>query len=325
MAYREDEEARQPEPGPHQLHSRHRQLHTQEDLHVRVGSRGRADRNRRPAQTVHPRSRQAQLQADRKPWPPPQGTPARRPRPPPPVAADRGVAGLAVLGARRGRLRRQRRHLGEQRKGSTGASGTAAASVASTLTIADTAFPTTMDPGGGQNAYNQYYDLAYDPLIVQTVSGGYAPGLATSWSYGPDNESFSFTLRTGVKFSDGTAFNAAAVKAWIQHELEGARRRRAHLPGQPHHHRRDQPDPAHAPLQQAHPAAALRLQPGARDGRDRQPQGRRRATTWPRTPTARASTCSTRRRPWPATTTRSPRTRTTGTRRRSTGRRSSSG
>jgi peptide/nickel transport system substrate-binding protein len=96
--------------------------------------------------------------------------------------------------------------------------GTAAAGASSTLTIADTAFPTTMDPGGGQNAYNQFYDLAYDPLIVQTVSGGYAPGLATSWSYGPDNESFTFTLRTGVKFSDGSAFNADAVKAWIQHE-----------------------------------------------------------------------------------------------------------
>src|SRR5579875_1040206 len=98
--------------------------------------------------------------------------------------------------------------------------GTTAASVGSTLTIADTAFPTTMDPGGGQNAYNQYYDLSYDPLIVQTVSGGFAPGLATSWSYGPDNESFSFTLRTGVRFSDGTAFNADAVKTWIQHELK---------------------------------------------------------------------------------------------------------
>jgi peptide/nickel transport system substrate-binding protein len=101
----------------------------------------------------------------------------------------------------------------------TGA-GATAAEVGSTLTIADTAFPTTMDPAGGQNAYNQYYDLAYDPLIVQTVSGGFAPGLATSWSYGADNESFSFTLRTGVRFSDGTAFNADAVKTWIQHELK---------------------------------------------------------------------------------------------------------
>lgn len=152
-----------------------------------------------------------------------QGTPARRGIPARQVpsrrwfrrrsAAAAGIAALALAAA------------GCAGSGATSAnskssagSGTTAASVGSTLTIADTAFPTTMDPGGGQNAYNQYYDLAYDPLIVQTVSGGFAPGLATSWSYGPDNESFSFTLRTGVKFSDGTAFNAEAVKAWIQHE-----------------------------------------------------------------------------------------------------------
>ncbi len=101
---------------------------------------------------------------------------------------------------------------------SSGAGATAAGGTGSTLTIADTSFPTTMDPGGGQNAYNQYYDLAYDPLIVQTVNNTFAPGLATAWSYGPDNKSFSFTLRTGVKFSDGTALDADAVKAWIEHE-----------------------------------------------------------------------------------------------------------
>jgi peptide/nickel transport system substrate-binding protein len=60
--------------------------------------------------------------------------------------------------------------------------------------------------------------LAYDPLIVQTVNNTFAPGLATAWSYGPDNKSFSFTLRSGVKFSDGTALDADAVKAWIEHE-----------------------------------------------------------------------------------------------------------
>jgi peptide/nickel transport system substrate-binding protein len=95
-----------------------------------------------------------------------------------------------------------------------------AASVPSTLTIADTAFPSTMDPAGGQNAYNQYYDLAYDPLIVHEADGSYVPGLATAWQYGPKNESFSFTLRQGVKFSDGTPLDAQAVKTWIQHELK---------------------------------------------------------------------------------------------------------
>jgi peptide/nickel transport system substrate-binding protein len=147
---------------------------------------------------------------------------ARQEAPVRPVPIRRGrwrsvaVAGVAVLALAA---------AGCAGGGATSASGqagnsTAAAGLGSTLTIADIAFPTTMDPAGGQNAYSPFYDLAYDPLIVETVSGGYAPDLATSWSYGPDNKSFSFTLRGGVKFSDGTAFNAAAVKAWIQHELK---------------------------------------------------------------------------------------------------------
>ena len=97
---------------------------------------------------------------------------------------------------------------------------TSTAPVPSALTIADTAFPPSLDPASGQNAYNQYFDLAYDPLIVQKADGSFAPGLATSWQYGPRNESFSLVLRPGVKFSDGTPLTASAVKTWIQHELK---------------------------------------------------------------------------------------------------------
>jgi peptide/nickel transport system substrate-binding protein len=43
--------------------------------------------------------------------------------------------------------------------------------------------------------------------------------LALSWKYGDGNKTFSMTLRPHVKFSDGTSFNAAAVKIWIRHEI----------------------------------------------------------------------------------------------------------
>jgi peptide/nickel transport system substrate-binding protein len=42
--------------------------------------------------------------------------------------------------------------------------------------------------------------------------GSLEPRLATSWDLAPDNSSYTFHLRTGVKFHDGTDFNAAAVK-----------------------------------------------------------------------------------------------------------------
>jgi peptide/nickel transport system substrate-binding protein len=38
------------------------------------------------------------------------------------------------------------------------------------------------------------------------------PWLATSWEVAPDSKSITFKLRQGVKFHDGTPFNAAAVK-----------------------------------------------------------------------------------------------------------------
>jgi peptide/nickel transport system substrate-binding protein len=39
------------------------------------------------------------------------------------------------------------------------------------------------------------------------------PLLATEWKASPDNKVFTFTLREGVKFHDGTPFTSAAVKA----------------------------------------------------------------------------------------------------------------
>ena len=37
------------------------------------------------------------------------------------------------------------------------------------------------------------------------------PGLASSWSISPDEKTYTFYLRRGVKFHDGTPFNADAV------------------------------------------------------------------------------------------------------------------
>ena len=53
-----------------------------------------------------------------------------------------------------------------------------------------------------------------DSLTYQNPANGQIiPHLATSWTISPDGKTYTFKLRTDVTFSNGTAFNAAAVVA----------------------------------------------------------------------------------------------------------------
>jgi peptide/nickel transport system substrate-binding protein len=55
-----------------------------------------------------------------------------------------------------------------------------------------------------------------DPLVVLDPSGHYVPGLATSWDVSPDARIWTFHLRDGVTFQDGTRFDAAAIKTNLE-------------------------------------------------------------------------------------------------------------
>jgi peptide/nickel transport system substrate-binding protein len=46
------------------------------------------------------------------------------------------------------------------------------------------------------------------------------PGLATDWSVAADNVTYTFTLRAGVRFHDGTVFDAAAVKYNFERQMD---------------------------------------------------------------------------------------------------------
>jgi len=53
----------------------------------------------------------------------------------------------------------------------------------------------------------------FDSLVYQDEKGGFRPWLAESWEVADDLRSYTFKLRKDVKFSDGEAFDAEAVKA----------------------------------------------------------------------------------------------------------------
>jgi len=62
----------------------------------------------------------------------------------------------------------------------------------------------------------------FDSLVVQTGADSFGPWLATRWTVSPDGKTYTFYLRSGVKFQDGTPFTAAAVKATLAHAVAPA-------------------------------------------------------------------------------------------------------
>ena len=51
-----------------------------------------------------------------------------------------------------------------------------------------------------------------ESLVYQDETGGPLPRLATAWEISPNGKAVTFTLRKGVRFHDGTDFNAEALK-----------------------------------------------------------------------------------------------------------------
>ena len=76
-------------------------------------------------------------------------------------------------------------------------------------------------PGAGTDTW--LYP-AYDRLVHLNAAGEAVPGLATEWKFNDDATSLELTLRPDVKFQDGEAFDAEAVKANIERgkTLEGS-------------------------------------------------------------------------------------------------------
>ncbi len=61
--------------------------------------------------------------------------------------------------------------------------------------------------------HNRVFRSIFDNLVVLLPDQSVGPWLAQSWEVAPDQTAYTFKLRRGVTFHDGTKFDAAAVKA----------------------------------------------------------------------------------------------------------------
>ena len=83
-----------------------------------------------------------------------------------------------------------------------------------TLILAMTLEPPHMDPtAGAASAIREVtYANIYEGLTRIDAKGEVQPGLAESWTVSPDALTYTFKLRSRVKFHDGAAFDCSVVK-----------------------------------------------------------------------------------------------------------------
>jgi peptide/nickel transport system substrate-binding protein len=83
--------------------------------------------------------------------------------------------------------------------------------------------PTTLDPQGAIHATGvQINKVVFESLVQFDAAGVPKPLLAASWETSPDGKTWTFKLRDGVKFHDGTPFDAQAVKFTVDRIVDGS-------------------------------------------------------------------------------------------------------
>lgn len=100
--------------------------------------------------------------------------------------------------------------------------GTASADVTATLTYGATQPLNTFDPAKAPAGADQalYISMVYDTLVSLNPQQQVVPDLATSWTENSSTE-YTFKLRSGVTYQDGSKFDASTAKASLDRSVTG--------------------------------------------------------------------------------------------------------
>lgn len=101
-----------------------------------------------------------------------------------------------------------------------GSASTGASAGGNTLRVAAAAFPSTLDPHGGNEAAAAIVNRqVFETLVYQNTAMEIQPGLAKSWEY-VDDRTIEFKLEEGVTFHNGEAFTAEDVVFSLNRALD---------------------------------------------------------------------------------------------------------
>ena len=80
----------------------------------------------------------------------------------------------------------------------------------------DAGFYAVVHGGMSSNYGISYWEHNFYDTLVAYEDGEYKGSLAEKWDVSEDGKEYTFTLRDGIKFSDGTPCDAAAVKKSLE-------------------------------------------------------------------------------------------------------------
>ena len=128
---------------------------------------------------------------------------------------DRAHRGGAARRRLRGQQRERRQHRIRNGSGGGGAAG------GGNLVVGTIEVPSSIDPA---NVYEKFAsDVLFNTTnrLVEYPPGATEPepGLATEWDISDDGLTYTFTLREGVKFQDGSDFDSEDVKYSLERAI----------------------------------------------------------------------------------------------------------
>ncbi len=83
--------------------------------------------------------------------------------------------------------------------------------------------PTSWDPAKMSSSFDTPTAfLIYDRLVHLSPAAAPIPGMAEKWEFSADGKTLTFKIRPGIKFHDGTDFNAEAARLNLERNRAGA-------------------------------------------------------------------------------------------------------